>query len=700
MKKTLAGTTLITAVLLFFCGCLTIIFEEDSNDYTASEPAAAIEAQTVQEQSTATNLNSILEYDASIAAPAALPYRSSEMDQHVAGVPDHLVREMNTSPDESTLANLVEYLILGTTNDFQVVKRLHDWITLNIAYGSGGTQVPVSLLKQKYTTCGGYGKLFQAMAELAGLESEYIFGYSRTSRVLSSGEPDDHAWNAVKIDGLWYIVDCTHDKRLSYSGGTVGAPGEYSDTYLFISPEAKMHVNIAADPAQQHVAAPVTVEQGLALPQTNINFVRMGLSFYDDCERQFVKTIEYTSKSQINYDSVYSSGERIIIPIESPDNVSVLCKLYTTDLATRYDENVLAYREGNITYCVFTPPDEGTFRAEIKAMWEGVSGYHKSVFQFRLHAAKDGGAFQSTEVYDFNRLYRFYATDYLALEIIDSDCVLPDENGFYSITYRHRPDTTVFSNVYNNDGDKLNSSIYKDVIDEHTAKVYYQPQDDTPLNIQLRVRGPEDTSSRLGALLHVPSVQKKPEYLFNCLLRRPEFQENNLNLLDTNFTIRNSTDPYRLTIRTPADMELVCYVYDKSGKGVKNAVFTERSQNAFTFAISAPLDIATARVFIKTKVNGKTNLTRVLDFAMDFSEGNTAVRSTMAGSSEGYYKDIFIDSGFALKNWKTIYAVNALGLELENYMGGDIDIQNELIIGSELDANGILLYPDESRGSG
>ena len=73
-------------------------------------------------------------------------------------------------------------------------------------------------------------------------------------------------------------------------------------------------------------------------------------------------------------------------------------------------------------------------------------------------------------------------------------------------------------------------------------------------------------------------------------------------------------------------------------------------------------------------------------------------------SSCGYYKDVFMDSGIHLENRKDLPVTRFLGLSMETFVAAsyypceltmrDTTRQNELMCGSPLDENGILLYPD------
>lgn len=84
-------------------------------------------------------------------------------------------------------------------------------------------------------------------------------------------------------------------------------------------------------------------------------------------------------------------------------------------------------------------------------------------------------------------------------------------------------------------------------------------------------------------------------------------------------------------------------------------------------------------------------------------------RAAQPDRSQGYYKDLFMDSGIYLTSRTTLPAAQVLGLSMEKFVSAshkvadstriiqvDTVIQTMLLGGSPLDENGILLYPDGS----
>ena len=95
------------------------------------------------------------------------------------------------------------------TTEKEKCRAIFRWISNNIKYDyevlndhKKDRFDPLVVYKTKKAVCGGYASLFQAMCEEAKLKCLYISG-----EVLPSRE--SHAWNMVKLDGSWYVMDVT-----------------------------------------------------------------------------------------------------------------------------------------------------------------------------------------------------------------------------------------------------------------------------------------------------------------------------------------------------------------------------------------------------------------------------------------------------------------------------------------------------------
>ncbi len=153
-----------------------------------------------------------------------------------------------------TVESLTESLAKGLVNDSLKIVRIYDWITQNIKYEARRNtendttlwQEPYNVIMRKKAVCIGYAKLFQAMCRSQKIEAEVIAGPSKNINGML--EPEEHAWNSVKINQNWYILDATW-----------GA-GYYTTarTYFLSDPSVFIETHYPNDPMWQLLRQPKT----------------------------------------------------------------------------------------------------------------------------------------------------------------------------------------------------------------------------------------------------------------------------------------------------------------------------------------------------------------------------------------------------------------------------------------------------------
>ncbi|MGN0614008.1 MAG: transglutaminase domain-containing protein, partial [Porcipelethomonas sp.] len=88
---------------------------------------------------------------------------------------------------------------LQYATEYDMAKYLHDELLRNVSYNKGDwDQSIASVFLQNETVCAGYAKAYELLCNAVGIDAVMI-----TSII--------HGWNAVKIDGNWYLVDVTND---------------------------------------------------------------------------------------------------------------------------------------------------------------------------------------------------------------------------------------------------------------------------------------------------------------------------------------------------------------------------------------------------------------------------------------------------------------------------------------------------------
>lgn len=100
-------------------------------------------------------------------------------------------------------------------SDLQKEKAIHDYIASTIKYKD--TEAPYSheapgAILFQIGVCEGIAKAYKYLADRLGLQSLVVFGSS-----TEQGNEGGHAWNLVKVNGVFYHLDTTFDTTISSS---------------------------------------------------------------------------------------------------------------------------------------------------------------------------------------------------------------------------------------------------------------------------------------------------------------------------------------------------------------------------------------------------------------------------------------------------------------------------------------------------
>ena len=117
---------------------------------------------------------------------------------------------------------LVKKLVKGKTGDQEKFDAIFTWVTTNIGYDLNEFYLPSApvpgsisrILKTRRTICLGYANLMDSLCKLAGITNVTVYGYAKDALfdVHDTIYTHNHAWNAVKLDDLWYLYDITWAK--------------------------------------------------------------------------------------------------------------------------------------------------------------------------------------------------------------------------------------------------------------------------------------------------------------------------------------------------------------------------------------------------------------------------------------------------------------------------------------------------------
>jgi hypothetical protein len=114
---------------------------------------------------------------------------------------------------------LIENITKDKHTDEEKFKAIFKWVTENIDYdydlyfstGIVKRHDVKRLLRSGKAICIDYAFLMDTLCYMAGITNATIYGYAKDELfdVTDSLYIDNHAWNAVKLNNLWYVYDVT-----------------------------------------------------------------------------------------------------------------------------------------------------------------------------------------------------------------------------------------------------------------------------------------------------------------------------------------------------------------------------------------------------------------------------------------------------------------------------------------------------------
>lgn len=122
----------------------------------------------------------------------------------------------NTAKDilvENISNSMTTYERILSIYDYIAYSSIYDYKALSMSTASGNNSTIYkafyleSILNTKDTriaVCDGYSKTFSLLCNMEGIECYRVVGVAQTSTTLGS-----HAWNKVKLNDKWYVVDIT-----------------------------------------------------------------------------------------------------------------------------------------------------------------------------------------------------------------------------------------------------------------------------------------------------------------------------------------------------------------------------------------------------------------------------------------------------------------------------------------------------------
>lgn len=198
------------------------------------------------------------------AAPAGTPGdgagRYAVADAHSDGAPTNV---------EQSVPALAAYLAQAGGDDLTRARALYRWVAGRIEYDVSGFRTasygdvsPEGVLRRRASVCEGYARLTEALGEAMGLEVEVVRGWSKGYGYTPGQRFDgatNHAWNAVRIEGQWRLMDPTWgagylDERMQFIR-------RFQEHYFLTPPDAFVFDHLPQDQRWQLLDRPVSAAE-------------------------------------------------------------------------------------------------------------------------------------------------------------------------------------------------------------------------------------------------------------------------------------------------------------------------------------------------------------------------------------------------------------------------------------------------------
>lgn len=255
--------------------------------------------------------------------------RSEELHAHLHKV----VSTNHRSVDQRRKA-----LLAPAVNDRERAWLIYRWVTHHFKHDS---RIAASIgdpekhsLDQLFRKGGGscaiFANVMHRLLDKAGLEVKTVYGMVKGAGASKyiNGMPVNHVWNAVKIDGIWHLLDAT------WGAGYVGRDGfhrEQSDLFFMVPPQRAVLSHY--DPADQlGYQAKLGVDQAI--------FKRIA----DDAT--YLAAVGFDAKSILKL----HAGEHRSRLVDTFNPLSASFKVIEAPLAARLEKRPVKFRIESSTY--------------------------------------------------------------------------------------------------------------------------------------------------------------------------------------------------------------------------------------------------------------------------------------------------------------------------------------------------------------
>jgi hypothetical protein len=233
------------------------------------------------------------------AFPSLVDAAQSQTQRSPFNVIDAYMRRCPAA-SENSIEDIAFYINRSARTDLEKARAVYVWMTDNVSYddesfnsGDFGDNSAENVLRTRLAVCAGFANLFTEIAIKTGIEAVTVSGYAKGYGYTEGDSFDEsnHAWNAVKIDGVWKIYDATWGQGSGSedSRGRLRSTKKFDEQWFNVDPKHSIFTHLSEVPYQNFLPQTISLAEFERLPQFQPIVFQYGLFSADELLTQ-VKT--------------------------------------------------------------------------------------------------------------------------------------------------------------------------------------------------------------------------------------------------------------------------------------------------------------------------------------------------------------------------------------------------------------------------
>ncbi len=283
---------------------------------------------------------------------------------------------LNVQYSGNSVQELATILQKFVSTDEEKARIIYTWITNNIRYDVVALSTFINqniypdvtvntVLTNRQTICSGYANLYQQLAQEMGLKSVIVLGYAKGfDYAVGDDNNVNHAWNAVKINEQWFLLDTT------WGAGTINNnrfEQNFNPVYFATNPEHFIYTHFPENIKWQLLSNPYSREMFDNLPTVSHHF--------------FSNNLELVSHKNKH---IISNGI-VDINLKAPQNVSAIASLQKQGNTVKGDYTFVQ-RQGDYINVKLAIPDKNDYQLSIFAKQKDDNNNYPFVISYDVRA--------------------------------------------------------------------------------------------------------------------------------------------------------------------------------------------------------------------------------------------------------------------------------------------------------------------------